>query len=98
MKAYHLPPEINLHLAYIPQEDSTTTTQFPILRKTIHMQMQQFATDNIQGNTGANCSATNNNFLWNYKPLLKPILIVTYQGADNSITNTFKAISTGTIK
>jgi hypothetical protein len=63
------------------------------------IRMHWYAKGAIQGDTGANCSATNNiSLLWNYQPLTKPIPIVTYQGQDNSTTNNFEAIGTGIIK
>jgi hypothetical protein len=94
-----LPPEIQLQPIYIPPTTSTPQQSLPTLRKTINMQMQRFADDSIQGDTGANCSATNNkNLLWNYQPLTRPIPIVTYQGTDNTISNTFEAVGMGTIK
>jgi hypothetical protein len=102
MKSHHqtnlsLPPEINMDLTYISKDNTINTQPFPILQKTIRM--QRLARDAIQGNSGANCSATNNrSLLWNYQSLEQPILIVTYQGKDKAIPNNFEAIGTGIIK
>jgi hypothetical protein len=68
-----------------------------VVRKIIRMHW--YTKDAIQGDTGANCSATNNiSLLWNYRPLNKPIPIVTYQGQDKRTVNNFEAVGTGIIK
>jgi hypothetical protein len=68
-----------------------------VVRKIIRMHW--YAKDAIQGDTGANCSATNNiSLLWNFRPLSKTIPIVTYQGQDERTVNNFEAAGTGIIK
>jgi hypothetical protein len=53
-------------------------------------------TNQLQGDTGANCGATNDNtLLWDYRRLLKPIPITTYDGNEDS--RCF-AIGVGTLK
>jgi hypothetical protein len=89
-----------------------TTTRYTTLKKPIWntlshpttphkkiIRMHWYAKDAIPGDTGANCSATNNiSLLWNYQPLSKPIPIVTYQGQDKRSVNSFEAVGTGIIK
>jgi hypothetical protein len=92
-----LPPEINIDLTHIPYDHTITTQRQPILRKTIRM--HRLAKDAIQGDTGANCSATNNlALLWHYQPLKHPIPIITYQGKNKDTPHKFEAIGTGIIK
>jgi hypothetical protein len=77
---------------------SYNTVQSATIRKTHRMHL--VTKDDIQGDTGANCSATNNrDILWNYKELETPIKIVTYQGDhENRISHNLEAIGTGLIK
>jgi hypothetical protein len=78
-----LPPEIHVDLTYIPANEDIPLQIMPTLRKTIRLHC--LAKDAIQGDTGANCSATNNpQLLWNYKPLDTPIPITTYQDHNNN--------------
>jgi hypothetical protein len=99
IRKYYPTPEIHVDTTYIPTDDEPLLHSLPTLRKTINIQVQRFKSDNIQGDTGANCSATNNkNLLWNFKTLPKPIPIVTYQGTDNPTTDNFEATGTGIIK
>jgi hypothetical protein len=61
--------------------------------------MHCLAQDAMQGDTGANCSATKNlSLLWNYQPLNNPIPNITYQGKYHDETTDFQAIGMGIIK
>jgi hypothetical protein len=92
-----LPPEVLIDLTYILPDDDIPLQTLPTLRKTIRL--HRLAKDAIQGDTGANCSATNNRtLLWDYKPLETPIPITTYQDQNNTMTTQFEAIGTGIIK
>jgi hypothetical protein len=92
-----LPPEIHVtldpldHMITITKNNAVTSQR----TRTVH-RMKLISKDAIQGDTGANCSATNNrNILWDYKTLPSPIPIVTYQ---DDHTERFEAIGTGIIK
>jgi hypothetical protein len=90
-------PEINLDFTHIPATKYDTPKSSMAIRKIIRM--NRYAKDAIQGDTGANCSATNNiSLLWDYWPLTKPTPIVTYQGQDKRTVNNFEAVGTGIIK
>jgi hypothetical protein len=92
-----IPPETILDFMHIPATKYDTPKSSMVVRKIIHM--HQYAKDTIQGDTGANCSATNNiSLLWKYWPLTKPIPIVTYQGQDESTVHNFEPVGTGIIK
>lgn len=94
---HYLPPEIHLNITHIPDDDNDHTQPLPTIRKTIRM--HRLSKDAIQGDTGANCSATNDlNLLWDYRPLNKPIPIITYQGNDDNNSTNFEAVGTGVIK
>ena len=68
----------------------------PHIRKTLKMRC--ISRDDLQGDTGANCSATNNrDLLWNCKALDKPIPIMTYEDSSQTMTQ-FEAIGTGILK
>ena len=57
----------------------------------------QIKVPDVQGDTGANCSATNNQqYLWNYKTI-EPIGISTYEGSADA-TNSLCAVGVGIMK
>jgi hypothetical protein len=94
---FSLLPEINLDLTHIPATEYDTPKSSMVVRKIICIHW--YAKYATQGDTGANCSATNNiSLLWNYWPLNKPIPIVTYQGQDKCTVINFEAVGTGIIK
>ena len=67
----------------------------PITRRQIQTQIKLI--NDLQGDTGANCSATNRkDILWEYKLLKQPIPIETYNQTDKD--NQCTAIGTGTIR
>lgn len=68
-----------------------------IIRKTIKLNILDG--NALQGDTGANCSATNlKDILWDYRTLTKPIPITTYNKEGTESYDTFQAVGTGIIK
>jgi hypothetical protein len=95
----HIPPEIHISQVHIQPTDTLipleTLPRF--IPKTIKLNILDGTT--LQGDSGANCSATKlKEILWDYRTLPKPIPITTYNKDKTETLDIFQAIGTGIIK
>jgi hypothetical protein len=95
---HQLPTEINLNMTYIEDDNNNNTTDIITMRINKTRRIQRIVKGGIQGDTGANCSATNDkSLLWDYKELEQPIPIITYND-ESEEKHSFEATGTGIIK
>ena len=91
------PVHITEQTKTLPHTNTYRSTQSCMHIKRLNTPIQLIMPHTIQGDTGANCSATNlKHILWNYKHLEHPINIETY--SDQQGENTCQAIGTGIIR